>query len=164
MLIAGLASVACCREAIGAPGMVVLQFAWGGGPNNVHLPHMHYENSFVYTGTHDNETSVGWFKDSATATDKKYLTAYLCTEGKDIAWDFVRAAMKSVSRTCIMPLQDVMRLDNTARMNSPGVAEGNWMWRVGEPSTWRSLKEEAHELRRLAYVYNRLTKDITVTL
>jgi hypothetical protein len=58
------------REAIGAPGMVVLQFAWGGGPNNVHLPHMHYENSFCYPGTHDNETSVGWFKGSANAQDK----------------------------------------------------------------------------------------------
>jgi hypothetical protein len=58
------------RETIGAPGMVVLQFAWGGGPFNVHLPHMHYENSFCYPGTHDNETSVGWYKGSANATDK----------------------------------------------------------------------------------------------
>ena len=58
------------RETIGAPGMVVLQFAWGGGPNNVHLPHMHYENCFCYPGTHDNETSVGWFKGSANAQDK----------------------------------------------------------------------------------------------
>jgi hypothetical protein len=56
-----------CREQIGAPGMVVLQFAWGGGTNNVHLPHMHYENSFCYPGTHDNETAVGWFAGSANA-------------------------------------------------------------------------------------------------
>jgi 4-alpha-glucanotransferase len=56
-----------CREQIGAPGMVVLQFAWGGGTNNVHLPHMHYENSFCYPGTHDNETAVGWFEGSANA-------------------------------------------------------------------------------------------------
>ncbi len=54
-------SLFCCRESIGAPGMVVMQFAWGGGPSNVHLPHMHYENCFVYPGTHDNETAVGWF-------------------------------------------------------------------------------------------------------
>lgn len=57
-----------CREAIGAPGMVVLQFAWGGGPSNVHLPHMHYDNCFVYPGTHDNETSVGWFKGRSVST------------------------------------------------------------------------------------------------
>lgn len=59
--------LASCREQIGAPGMVVLQFAWGGGTNNVHLPHMHYENSFCYPGTHDNETAVGWFAGSANA-------------------------------------------------------------------------------------------------
>lgn len=85
--------------------MVVLQFAWGGGTNNVHLPHMHYENSFCYPGTHDNETSVGWFKDSANEQDKMYLKAYLGTEGEDIAWDFIRCSMQSVSSTCVFLMQ-----------------------------------------------------------
>jgi 4-alpha-glucanotransferase len=94
-----------CREAIGAPGMVVLQFAWGGGTNNVHLPHMHYENSFCYPGTHDNETAVGWWKGSANAQDKQYLKAYLGVDGSDIAWDFIKAAMASVSQTTIFLMQ-----------------------------------------------------------
>jgi 4-alpha-glucanotransferase len=85
--------------------MVVLQFAWGGGTNNVHLPHMHYENSFCYVGTHDNETAVGWFADSANAQDKKYLQAYLGSDGKDVAWDFIKSAMCSVSNTSIVMMQ-----------------------------------------------------------
>eukprot|EP00882_Tetradesmus_deserticola_P006821 GHRQ01007183.1.p1 GENE.GHRQ01007183.1~~GHRQ01007183.1.p1 ORF type:complete len:567 (+),score=225.75 GHRQ01007183.1:276-1976(+) len=93
------------RQQIGAPGMVVLQFAWGGGTNNVHLPHMHYENSFCYPGTHDNETAVGWFADSANAQDKKYMKAYLGSDGSDIAWDFIRAAMASVSNTSVIMMQ-----------------------------------------------------------
>lgn len=85
--------------------MVVLQFAWGGGTNNVHLPHMHYENSFCYPGTHDNETAVGWFADSANAQDKKYLQAYLGCDGSDIAWDLIKAAMASVSGTSVIMMQ-----------------------------------------------------------
>jgi 4-alpha-glucanotransferase len=85
--------------------MVVLQFAWGGGPSNVHLPHMHYQNSFCYPGTHDNETAVGWFAGSANEIDKKYLKQYLGSDGSDIAWDFIRAAMMSVSNTSVILLQ-----------------------------------------------------------
>lgn len=92
-------------EAIGAPGMVVLQFAWGGGPGNVHLPHNHYENCFVYPGTHDNETAVGWFRGSANDTDKSYIKSYLRTDGGDIAWDFIRACMAAVPRTCVIMMQ-----------------------------------------------------------
>lgn len=146
------------REQIGAPGMVVLQFAWGGGTNNVHLPHMHYENSFCYPGTHDNETAVGWFAGSANAQDKKYLKAYLGSDGKDIAWDFIRAAMASVSNTSIIMMQDIMRLDNSARMNTPGKAAGNWAWRVGGPDVWEKLAEETKQLKQLAYVYDRMPK------
>jgi len=148
------------REAIGAPGMVVLQFAWGGGTNNVHLPHMHYENSFCYPGTHDNETAVGWWQGSANAQDKQYLKAYLGVDGSDIAWDFIESAMASVSRTSIFLMQDVMRLDNSARMNTPGKAAGNWAWRVGDSSVWKELKKEATELKELAYTYDRLPKSM----
>lgn len=146
------------RERIGAPGMVVLQFAWGGGTNNVHLPHMHYQNSFCYPGTHDNETAVGWFASSANKQDKKYLKAYLGSDGKDIAWDFIKAAMQSVSNTSIIMMQDIMRLDNSARMNTPGKAAGNWAWRVGDSNVWDKLQKEATELRQLAFTYDRLPK------
>eukprot|EP00197_Chlamydomonas_leiostraca_P012772 CAMPEP_0202858882 /NCGR_PEP_ID=MMETSP1391-20130828/1227_1 /ASSEMBLY_ACC=CAM_ASM_000867 /TAXON_ID=1034604 /ORGANISM="Chlamydomonas leiostraca, Strain SAG 11-49" /LENGTH=549 /DNA_ID=CAMNT_0049537853 /DNA_START=179 /DNA_END=1828 /DNA_ORIENTATION=+ len=137
------------REAIGAPGMVVLQFAWGGGPSNVHLPHMHYDNCFVYPGTHDNETAVGWFRGSANAQDKATIKAYLGSDGADIAWDFIRAGMFSAARTCIIMMQDIMRLDNSARMNTPGVAAGNWKWRIGEADIWGRLTREAADLRKL---------------
>jgi 4-alpha-glucanotransferase len=149
-----------CRQRIGAPGMVVLQFAWGGGTNNVHLPHMHYENSFCYPGTHDNETAVGWWASSATAVDKRYFTAYMGSDGSDVAWDFIRAAMASVSNTSIIMMQDIMRLDNSARMNTPGRAEGNWAWRVGGPDVWQRLAPEAAELRRLAFVYDRMPRGV----
>lgn len=150
--------VVALREEIGAPGMVVLQFAWGGGTNNVHLPHMHYENSFCYPGTHDNETSVGWWRGSATPVDKGYLQSYLETDGADIAWLFIRVAMQSVSRTSIFMMQDVMRLDNSARMNKPGVAKGNWAWRMGDRGVWQRLAGEAEGLLKLADRYDRLPR------
>lgn len=137
--------------------MVVLQFAWGGGPTNVHLPHMHYENSFVFPGTHDNETIVGWWKGSATAEDKAMLTACMKTDGSDIAWDFIRTCMQSVSATCVIQMQDIMRLDNSARMNTPGRAEDNWTWRMPEGG-WDRLAKEAAELKKLSYASLRLPK------
>ncbi|KAK9794332.1 hypothetical protein WJX73_001909 [Symbiochloris irregularis] len=148
------------RKGIGAPGMVVLQFAWGGGPTNIHLPHNHYENSICYPGTHDNETMVGWYKDSADARDKAFLKAYLGSDGSDIAWDMIRESMKSVSMSAIFLLQDVMRLDNKARMNFPGTIEGNWAWRVGDSGVWAKLKAEAKALRALASSFDRLAPGV----
>ena len=103
------------RKAIGAPGMVVLQFAWGSDANNVHLPHMHYENCFVYSGTHDNETTTGWFRDSAGEQDKKYIQSYLGpVTDKDIAWAFIEACLKSVAKTAVVPMQVCFASDLTA--------------------------------------------------
>lgn len=147
--------VTALRLAIGAPGMVVLQFAWGGGPGNVHLPHMHTESSFVYTGTHDNETTVGWYLGSANDTDKSYIKEYLGSDGSDIAWDFIKEAFKSVAKTAVMPLQDVLRLDNSARMNVPGRASGNWAWRLtGDVAA--TLAPHTEPLRQIAYSTLRL--------
>lgn len=151
--------------------MVVLQFAWGGGSNNVHLPHMHYENAFCYVGTHDNETAQGWWQEgSAGPRDKAYLEAYLGKDAtKDVPGAFLRSAMASVARTSIVMMQDVLRLGNEARMNTPGRAEGNWAWRVTAPATktagaggvgsvWEAYQKEAKELRQLAHVFDRLPK------
>lgn len=157
--------------------MVVLQFAWGGGSNNVHLPHMHYENAFCYVGTHDNETALGWWQDgSANAQDRAYLEAYLGEDAaRDVPGAFLRSAMSSVARTSIVMMQDVLRLGNEARMNTPGRAEGNWAWRVTAPrsaapggehegeaaavgAVWGAYAAEARELRELAHVYDRLAK------
>lgn len=143
------------REAIGAPGMVVLQFAWGGGPANVHLPHQHYPNCFCYSGTHDNETTVGWWQNTQEG-DREYLKFYLKTDGNDIAWVMINAAMQSVANSAVLVMQDVMRLDNSARMNTPGKAAGNWGWRMGDSGVFERLANEAVALRRLAGLANRL--------
>lgn len=150
------------RNGIGAPGMVVLQFAWGGGPTNIHLPHNHYENSICYPGTHDNETMVGWFKDSCTPREKACIQAYLNTDTCDVAWDMIRAAYQSVSQAAIFLLQDVMRLDNTARMNFPGTIKGNWAWRAGGSDIWEKLAPEAQALRKLASSFDRLQPGVEV--
>ncbi|KAL3141911.1 4-alpha-glucanotransferase dpe1, chloroplastic/amyloplastic [Trebouxia sp. C0010 RCD-2024] len=136
------------RKAIGAPGMVVLQFAWGSGATNTHIPHNHYENSVCYPGTHDNETTVGWWNDSAQESEKEYIKRYLHTSGKDIAGDFMRESFKSVSKTSIVMLQDIMRLDNSARMNLPGSTTNNWSWRVGEGNVWKKLGKQGAEIKR----------------
>eukprot|EP01026_Neomeris_dumetosa_P025558 TRINITY_DN21030_c0_g1_i3.p1 TRINITY_DN21030_c0_g1~~TRINITY_DN21030_c0_g1_i3.p1 ORF type:complete len:325 (-),score=42.78 TRINITY_DN21030_c0_g1_i3:168-1082(-) len=150
------------RQAIDAPGMVVLQLAWGAGGRNTHLPHLHYENSVCYPGTHDNETAIGWWKDSATEKDKVFLKAYLGQDGTDLGWTFIRESMKSVSRTCMFMMQDIMRLDNSARMNSPGKAAGNWAWRVGDSDVWERLSKEASDLNEMVLTYDR-SPLITIT-
>lgn len=119
--------------------MVVLQFAWGGGPNNVHLPHMHYENCFCYPGTHDNETSVGWFQGSANEEDKAYIKAYLGSEGKDIAWDFIRSGLESVARTTVIMMQV-----GYVCMCGDAALQGRCACRC---SAWRSAALEACRVR-----------------
>jgi 4-alpha-glucanotransferase len=111
------------------PGMKVLQFAFGGGPDNPYLPHNYRDpNCVVYTGTHDNDTSRGWFA-NAPAPEQESVRRYLGTPGSDIAADLIRVALASTANTAILPLQDLLDLDSDARMNTPGAAESNWTWR-----------------------------------
>jgi 4-alpha-glucanotransferase len=132
--------VAALRDSLGLPGMAVLQFAFGtdGGPSTF-LPHNWTRNLVAYTGTHDNDTTVGWWtaaEAGATQTveaatrERAFAARYLATDGREIHWDFIRAALASVAETVIVPLQDVLGLGNEARMNFPGQAEGNWRWRL----------------------------------
>jgi len=149
------ADVVELREACGMPGMVVLQFAWGGDGRNPHLLHNHYENSFCYPGTHDNETSQGWYA-AQTEDTKRRLEAYAGVAYGDGAWGMIKAGMSSVSKACVFTMQDVLALGNEARMNTPGVADGNWAWRIGEPGVFSTLDGEAHKLAALATVYDRV--------
>jgi len=144
------------REDIGAPGMVVLQFAFDGNPKNPHLPHNHYKRCFAYAGTHDNETTLGWYLNLPHEAQDRVLE-YLDSTGSDISWGMIRETMVSVADTAIFTLQDVMGLDNTARMNTPGVAEGNWAWRAGPAGLWQELQPEARRLRAMAEAYGRLS-------
>ncbi len=121
--------VEALRDRFGFPGMKILQFAFGSGPQNPYLPHNLQRNCIVYTGTHDNNTTAGWWHDLDT-TERNQVLAYLGADGKDIAWQLVRVAMASVAELCICPLQDILSLGGQARMNAPGTSKGNWGWRL----------------------------------
>ncbi len=122
------------RDDFGFPGMRVLMFAFGGGSDNFHLPHNYVRNSAVYTGTHDNDTAVGWWQRSSKSEKQlfyKYIVGFAA--GEPINWVLIRMAMAAVSVIAIVPLQDVLGLDNSGRMNTPGTATGNWGWRYSDP-------------------------------
>ena len=121
------------RDSLRLPGMRVLQFAFGDDPQNPHLPHNHVPNSVAYTGTHDNDTTVGWFA-SLPARERKRVRRYLpdVTDAKHAAWPMIRETWKSVAALAIAPVQDVLGLGSAARMNTPGTATGNWQWRAAE--------------------------------
>lgn len=143
--------VTALREALGIPGMKVLQFAFDSGPTNAYLPHNYDPLTVCYTGTHDNQTTVGWFR---TLPDhvRTNVQRYLGRDGSDIAWDFIRLAHESVADWAIVPLQDVMRLDDDARMNTPGTAVGNWEWRYANHQLHDGL---CGGLRELTETYGR---------
>lgn len=143
------------RDQFDLPGMCVLQFAFGGKADNIYLPHNHRKNSVVYTGTHDNDTSIGWFNNLDTAT-REHVQRYLGHAGDDIAWDLLRMALASVGDMAIIPLQDILRLGNEARMNMPGVPDGNWAWRFTADMLNDGLAEG---LRLLTETYGRITED-----
>jgi 4-alpha-glucanotransferase len=118
------------RDAFGLPGMLILHFAFGGD-DNAALPHNHPRTAVVYTGTHDNDTTVGWFK-SLDSAGRKRVARYAPEAAADPAWGLLRLAWSSVADLAIAPLQDVLGLGNQARMNLPGVGTGNWGWRFAE--------------------------------
>jgi 4-alpha-glucanotransferase len=117
------------RLAHGLPGMLVLQFAFDGNPSNPYLPHNHVPLAVAYSGTHDNDTTLGWFRGLDRAARENVL-AYFGQQEGDMPWTLVRAAFASVARLAIVPLQDVLALGSESRMNVPGVATGNWCWQL----------------------------------
>ncbi len=122
--------VAELRDRFALPGMKVLHFAWGADAFADFLPHMYERNCLVYTCTHDNNTTVGWYKQDATEYEKDHLRRYLGVSGDDIAWDLIRAAWRSVATVAIVPIQDVLVLGGEHRMNLPGTDSDNWNWRL----------------------------------
>ncbi|RCJ28513.1 4-alpha-glucanotransferase [Nostoc minutum NIES-26] len=120
--------VEALRDKYEFPGMKVLQFAFGSDPGNPFLPFNYPRNAVVYTGTHDNDTTVGWFNTSGDS-EKQNLLLYLgCIGPEGIHWDLIRLALSSIANQAIIPLQDILGLGNEARMNFPSKAEGNWAW------------------------------------
>ncbi len=139
------------RETFNMPGMKILQFAFDSAEDNEFIPHTYDKNSVVYTGTHDNNTTVGWFKHSPPQ-DKQNMHDYFCLDEKDPAWSFIRLAWSTVSNLAIAPMQDVLRLGEEARMNFPGKAPGYWKWRFQQ-----NMLTDTHvrDLRKITEVYGR---------
>lgn len=117
------------RERLNIPGMAVLQFGFGDPGAHIHLPHTFTNGKVVYTGTHDNDTVLGWWDSAATEQERRYAQSYLgkCEDG--VNWGMIRAAMNSVAALSVIPLQDVLGLGSEARMNVPSCGDGNWCWR-----------------------------------
>ncbi len=139
------------RDDFGFPGMRVLMFAFGGVSDNFHLPHNYVRNSAVYTGTHDNDTAVGWWQ-RAGKYEKELFYKYIVgfAAGEPINWVLIRMAMAAVSVIAIVPLQDVLGLDNSARMNTPSTATGNWGWRYRDPDLLnQDLSDQLLEITQL---------------
>jgi 4-alpha-glucanotransferase len=134
--------------------MKILQFAFGSGPGNPYLPHNHVRESVVYTGTHDNDTTAGWYA-GLSAKEKRLIRDYLGSNGKDIVGDLIRAALSSVANTALIPLQDILKLDSSARMNVPGTPSDNWSWRFRAGAI---REEHSSWLHDVTEMYGRLTR------
>jgi len=117
------------RKKFKLPGMKILQFAFGGGPDNPYLPHQHSHDMVTYTGTHDNNTTMGWWQEASDA-ERQHLMAYLDVTAEDMPWAMIRAALVSPAILAVIPMQDLLELDASARFNTPGTLENNWCWRM----------------------------------
>jgi len=147
-------SVVKLRDNSGLPGMLVLQFAWGSGAQNGYLPHNAIPNSVIYPGTHDNDTTVGWYQ-AAPEAERDHVRRYLRVDGRDVAWDFIRACYASASRLALVPLPDLFSLGTAARFNTPAQAGGNWQWRCRAAALELLFDGTAKYLRELAALYGR---------
>lgn len=141
--------VEALRDKYEFPGMKILQFAFGSDPANPFLPFNYSRNAVVYTGTHDNDTTIGWFN-TANDYEKQNLWLYLgCISPEGVHWDLIRLALSSIANQAIIPLQDILGLGNEARMNFPSVAEGNWEWRYLEGALRDEWRDRLKVLTRL---------------
>jgi 4-alpha-glucanotransferase len=156
--------VEALRDEFSLPGMRVLQFGFGTDSGlEKHLPHRFLPHCVVYTGTHDNDTTKGWFTSTDVATtqsweeiqaERAYARRYIDTNGDEIHWDLIRLAFSSVADTAVIPLQDILGLDSRARMNLPGKAEGNWLWRFQHGQLDRQAQDRYAELTALYSRWN----------
>jgi 4-alpha-glucanotransferase len=119
------------REHYGMPGMRILQFGFSDRGSHIYLPHRFVQNTVAYTGTHDNNTTLGWWREDAGEAERTNLQTYLqaIDHDGDVVWAMMRAAARSVANVCIFPMQDVLHLGSEARMNTPAAGAGNWTWR-----------------------------------
>jgi 4-alpha-glucanotransferase len=147
------------RDRLQLPGMAVLQFGFGDEGAHMYLPHRCASEKVIYTGTHDNDTTAGWWNSGAAEHERRNALAYVgqCDDG--IHWSFIRAAQSSVASLSITPLQDVLGLGSEARMNTPSLHGGNWKWRY---VAGQLTKELSAKLAHLAELTDRLPRPFTV--
>ncbi len=147
------------RSRLNIPGMAVMQFGFGNPGAHTHLPHTFTPEKVVYTGTHDNDTLLGWWQSSATEYERQHVGAYLgpCEDG--VNWGMIRIATGSVASLCVIPLQDVLSLGSEARMNTPSRDRGNWRWRFAADMLRPEL---AQKLATLAEVSDRLPQAVPI--
>lgn len=138
------------REALAFPGMRILQFAFDGKADNLYLPHNYEPNTIVYTGTHDNDTTTGWYQ-NATVAEQDLCRRYMNISGEDIAWDFIRLSMASTAQIAVFPLQDLLKMDSSHRMNTPGIPSGNWQFRFTWEQVPTSVTEGLQYLSQMFY-------------
>lgn len=140
------------RDECGFPGMKVLQFGFEAWPHDPFYPHnFKTTNCICYTGTHDNDTTIGWYG-SVKEEARDRVRRYLNCDGGNVSWDFIRLAMSSIAKYAIYPMQDVLKLGSEARMNVPGVLGANWAWRFEK----EDLQEwHAIELKKMTQLFNR---------
>ncbi len=140
------------RDRFNLPGMRILQFAFSEDESHPFLPHHYVPNSVAYTGTHDNDTTIGWWN-SATSGEKNFALKYLGSDGQQIQWDMIRAISKSEANTVIIVMQDVLGLSGEYRMNLPGQPGGNWEWRF----SWDQIRaEQTQRLATMAAEFGRV--------
>ena len=118
------------RDGLGLPGMAVLQFAFSPSPRSTMVPYLLRRNVVVYTGTHDNNTTLGWYLGDAPPQEKDFVRRYLGTDGHEIHWDMIRLALSTVADLAVVPHQDIAGLGGDCRMNTPATAKGNWQFRL----------------------------------
>ena len=162
--------VEALRNEFGFPGMAILQFAFGKDDQaRSFKPHNYIHNLVAYSGTHDNDTVVGWWKSEGgdstrtaqdIAEEKAHARAYLNTDGHEINWTLIRALMASVAETVLFPAQDVLGLGSEARMNTPAVASGNWRWRMDRGALTPQIAER---LRGMVEIFERSSPSARVS-
>jgi 4-alpha-glucanotransferase len=159
--------VEALRDRFGFPGMGILQFAFGTDPQAPEFkPHNYRRHFVVYTGTHDNDTTIGWWTSSGVGdstrtaeeirAEREFALHYLGTDGRETNWVFIRAILASVADTALIPLQDVLGLGSEARMNLPGTSSGNWRWRF---TPYQLTPEIGARLRDLTVIYDRAARE-----
>ncbi len=142
--------VVAIRDEFQLPGMRILQFGFSGS-DNPFLPHNYVHNCVAYTGTHDNDTSLGWLA-TTSKKEREFALLYLHSDGHDFAWDLIRGIWSSVAMFAVTPMQDVLSLGGEARMNFPSKLGGNWEWRMREDDMNDLI---AKRLKEINYLYQR---------